>query len=64
MEGSGPPPADPSRIEALPKVIVSQELVGEKIERIILMVFFMFGIFYVQAFFCPIISLACTKKAK
>lgn len=27
MEGSGPPPADPSRIQALPKVIVSQELV-------------------------------------
>ena len=34
MEGSGPPPADPSRIQALPKVIVSQELVGEEIERI------------------------------
>ena len=28
MEGSGPPPADSNRIQALPKVIVSQELVG------------------------------------
>lgn len=27
MEGSGPPPADSNRIQALPKVIVSQELV-------------------------------------
>lgn len=35
MEGSGPPPADANRIQALPKVIVSQQLVGEKIERIL-----------------------------
>ena len=29
MEGAGPPPADSERIETLPKVIITQELVGE-----------------------------------
>jgi len=29
MEGTGPPPADANRIETLPKVIISQELVGK-----------------------------------
>ena len=29
MEGAGPPPADAEKIETLPKVIVSQELVGK-----------------------------------
>ena len=29
MEGAGPAPADSERIEALPKVIITQELVGE-----------------------------------
>ena len=31
MEGSGPPPADADKIEALPKVKISQELVGKLI---------------------------------
>ena len=29
MEGAGPPPADSERIETLPKVIITQELVGK-----------------------------------
>lgn len=29
MEGAGPPPADADKIEALPKVKISQELVGK-----------------------------------
>jgi len=32
MEGTGPPPADANRIETLPKVIISQELVDACIE--------------------------------
>jgi len=31
MEGAGPPPADADKIEALPKVKISQELVGKLI---------------------------------
>ena len=31
MEGAGPPPADAEKIEALPKVNISQELVGKLI---------------------------------
>lgn len=31
MEGAGPPPADADKIEALPKVKTSQELVGKLI---------------------------------
>lgn len=30
MEGAGPPPADADKIEALPKVKISQELVGKR----------------------------------
>ena len=31
MEGSGPPPADADKIEALPKITISEELVGKLI---------------------------------
>ena len=30
MEGTGPPPADSERIATLPKVVISQDLVGKK----------------------------------
>ena len=29
MEGAGPPPADADKIKSLPKIIVSQELLGK-----------------------------------